>query len=266
MAVATAIAIGGLALSAAGTAGSFIQAGQQRRNQAAAQAAASKALDQARKELMVNTYKRLGIRKEPYQLEREALLAAGAQAIEAGKESERGAAATVGRIQMAQQEAQADVRTSMGQEMQALDKLVAEEDARQAGERAAIDLEEAKGAQLAAAYAQNAQNQAISQGMAGLQAMGQQAQNLIPLYPRQKAPSATDVSRYAAGTPGQPTNYVQSQQPAYPYGTPALEANRNILFDPFAYQARQDFRFYQNTPQSIETPGFATNPYSFEFK
>jgi hypothetical protein len=190
------------------------------------------------------------------------MLASGAQATEAARESERGVAATAGRIQMAQNEAQAGIRTAMGQEMQDIDKLVANEEARLAGLRANISLQEAMGAQEAAAYAQNARNQAMSQGFAGLHSMGQQAQNMIKLYPEQAAES-TDVSKYAAGTPGQPANYVQQTQPAYT--TPLIESGRQF-FNPFGYQANPNFRFYQNTPQLNQTPSLVNNPYFFEFK
>ena len=186
MGVATAVAIGGLALSAAGTTGSFIQGGKQRKAAAKAKDEAAKAMLEAKKELEINYLKGLSIQKEPYELQREALLSAGAQAIEAGREGEtRGGAATAGRVQMAQQEGQAGVRTAMGQEMANLDKIIAAEDARLAGERANIDLEEAKGAQQAAAYATNAANQAMTQGFAGLQSMGEKAQSFINLYENQ---------------------------------------------------------------------------------
>jgi hypothetical protein len=197
MAVATAVAIGGLALSAAGTTGSFIQAGKQRKAQAKAQQAAAKAIDEAKKTLSINYMKGLGIQKEPYELQREAMLASGAQATEAARESERGAAAAAGRIQMAQNEAQAGIRTAMGQEMQDIDKLVANEEARLAGLRANISAQEAYGAQEAAAYAQNAANQAMSQGMAGLHSMGQQAQDFIKLYPD-------------TGSKGDPKSYLRN--------------------------------------------------------
>jgi hypothetical protein len=48
-------------------------------------------------------YDALGIQKTPYELEREAMLSAGAQATEAARESERGVAATAGRVYAGQQ-------------------------------------------------------------------------------------------------------------------------------------------------------------------
>lgn len=183
MAAFTTIAAAASLAATAGTTGmSFIQAGKQRRNQLKAQAEADKAMAEARKRLSVNVYKGLGITKEPYELEREALLAAGAQAIEAAKESERGAAAASGRVQMAQQEAQADVRTSMGKEIQDLNKLVATEEGRLLDVGTELNLAQVEGAQQAARDAEEAKNAAIAQGMQGVVSLGSQLASFAPLY------------------------------------------------------------------------------------
>ena len=182
MAVATGIAIAGLAVSAGSAGMSFAQAGKQRKLQREAQQDAQKAMQEARKKLEVNYYDQLAIQKEPYELEREALLSAGAQAIEAGQESERGAAATAGRVQLAQQQGQREIAAAMGQEMLGLEKLSAQEDARIRDAQVQLDLGEVQGAQLAARDAQQAAAAATSQGMASLQSLGQQAIQMAPLY------------------------------------------------------------------------------------
>ena len=183
MAAFTTIAAGvGLAATAGTTAMSFTQAGKQRKLQRQAEQEAAQAMDAARKKLDVNFYEQLAIQKEPYELEREALLSAGAQAIEAGQESERGAAATAGRVMMAQQAGQRQIAGAMGQEMAGLEKLTAAEDARLAGLQAEINLGEAKGAQLAARDAQQAANLANKQGIEGVVNFAGQAVNMIPLF------------------------------------------------------------------------------------
>jgi len=184
MAIATSTAIAGasLALTAASTAGSFIQAGKQRNAMRQAEADADTAMAEARKKLETNFYEGLSINKEPYELQREALLSSGAQALQAGVESERGAAATAGRVQMAQNEAQAGIRSEMGNEMQKLEQLTAQEESRLRDVGAQLDLEEVAGAQLAAANAQELAAQAQQQGMEGLVSMGQQAVAQIPLF------------------------------------------------------------------------------------
>jgi len=185
MAVTTAAVIG-IAATVGSTTMSFVQANKQKKAQREAERDADEAMQQARKKLEVNFYDKLGIQKEPYELEREALLSQGAQAIQAGVESERGAAATAGRIQMAQQQGQAGIRTAMGQDLMNLEKLAAEEEARLAGLGYNLDLEEVKGAQQAARDAERLAAQATQQGMQGIQSIAQQGLNtFVPLFSKQ---------------------------------------------------------------------------------
>jgi hypothetical protein len=196
IATSTAIAVGGLAISAGTTAASFAQASKQKKLQRQAEAEASRTLEEARKKLDVNFYEQLGINKEAYELEREALLAQGAQAIEAGVESERGAAATAGRVQLAANQGQAGVRTAMAQEVMGLNKLVAGEESRLRDMGVGIDLAEAQGAQLAARDAGEAAAAATTQGMQGLQSVGQQALQMVPLFQKTEGARAfKDLSK-----------------------------------------------------------------------
>ena len=143
---------------------------------------AEKAMAEARAKLNVNYFDELGIQKEPYELQREALLSGGAQAIEAGRESGRGAVATAGRVQMAQNEAQAGVRTAMGEELSDLAKLSATEDSRLRDINVQLDLEEVAGAQQATADAQRAAAAATKAGFAGVQSTLSQAADMVPLF------------------------------------------------------------------------------------
>jgi len=187
IATSTALAITSLAATGATTGMSFAQARKQRRLQQQAEDKASQMMSEARKKLEVNYYDQLAIQKEPYELEREALIAAGAQAIEAGVESERGAGAVAGRVQMAQQAGQRDIAAAMGQEMLGLEKLSAQEESRLRDVGVQLDLGEVEGAQLAAANAAEAANVATQQGVQGIVSMGQQAAAMAPLYSRNKA-------------------------------------------------------------------------------
>ena len=119
MAAFTAVAAGvGMAISA-GTAGaSFAQAGKQRQLQKQAENDAAQALEEARKRTEVNYYEQLGINKEPYALEREALLVQGATGMQAAMEGdERGVAATAGRIQAEQNQAQEQNRIAYSKDI-----------------------------------------------------------------------------------------------------------------------------------------------------
>jgi hypothetical protein len=238
----TALAIGGIASSALGSAGSFIQAGKQRRLQREAQAAAEKAIQEARKALDVNYYEGLSIQKEPYELQREALLSQGAQAIQAGVEGEeRGAAATAGRIQMAQNEAQAGVRTAMGKEMSDLEKLTAQEESRLRDVGVQLSMEEAAGAQQAAADAQRAAAQATQAGIQGIQSMGQQALQMAPLYGKAKTPAPAQLSGAQIAASSTPNTSGVMQ-------TTKLAPFRNIpLLDMYGTYMMQDAKYGQGS-------------------
>ena len=205
MAVATAIAVGGLALSAATTANSFIQAGKQKKAQRAAEDAAAEAMAEAKKKLEINYADELAIKKEPYELQREAMLSQGAQAIEAGVESERGAAATAGKIQMAQNEAQAGIRTEMGKEMDAIQAQQIAEDSRLRDLGVQLDLGEVEGQQMIAANAEQAAAASKAQGMQGIVSTAQQGLGMVNLYPATgAAPAAGAPAAGPAPTNPQP--------------------------------------------------------------
>jgi hypothetical protein len=182
MAIGTATAIG-LGISALSSGMSFVQAGKQRKLQEEAEREAEKAFQEAKNKLDVNYLEGLAIAKEPYELEREALLQAGASALQAGVEGEtRGAAAVAGQALMAQQAGAAGQRAAMSREMQALNQLAAQEDSRLQGARVDLDLAEAKGQQQMAADAAAARQAAISSGVQGIASMGMTALENAPLY------------------------------------------------------------------------------------
>jgi len=178
----------GVALSAVGTGLSFAQAGKAKR---AARDAESKAAEQmrlARKRLDINYLDELAIQKEPYELAREAALQQGATALEAAREGDqRGVAATAGRLEVAQDAAQGQIRAQMGREMSNLDRLAAEEDARLRDLNVQLDLGEVQGFQSQAANQEALANQAMMQGFQGAVNTVSQGASLIPLYQQNKA-------------------------------------------------------------------------------
>jgi hypothetical protein len=184
MGVATAVAIG----STLATAGmSAAQASKQSRMQKQAEAEAERAMASARKNLEVNFYDKLSVKKEPYELAIEASNVAAAQALEAGRESERGVAATAGRVQMAKNEQQRQIATAFGQELTDLERLSATEDSRLRDVGVQIDLSEAEGAQKAARDAQEAKAAATEAAIkGGISAVGQGI-NAANLYSKNTA-------------------------------------------------------------------------------
>ena len=162
----------GLVTGIAGSIMSFSQAKKQREMQQEAQREADKAFKEAQDKLEVNYLEGLSIAKEPYELEREALLQAGASALQAGVEGEtRGAAAVAGQALMAQQAGAAGQRAAMSREMQQLQQLAAQEESRLQGARTELDLAEARGQQQIAADAAAARQAALSAGIQGLGSM-----------------------------------------------------------------------------------------------
>ena len=173
----------GLVSSAAGATASFVQARKQRDLAEKAAQSATQAIEDARKRLDVNFYDKLAIPKEAYELQKEALLSAGAQAIQAGVEGQsRGVAPTAGRVYMAQNEAQGGIRTDMASKIMDLNKLSATEDSRLRDVNTQLDLATAEGAQLAARDANAASNRAVGQGIQQVQNTLQQGIEMSPLY------------------------------------------------------------------------------------
>ena len=183
MAALTSIAAGvGIAATVGSTAMSFSQANKQKKLQKEAESEADKAMAIARERLNVNYMDALSIQKEPYELQREAMLSQGTQATDAAQESERGAAAGAGRVQMAQNEAQGAIRTEMGKELTEIERLKVAEDSRLRDLQTQLDLGEVEGAQMAARNAQEMAAQATAQGWEGVTSAATQAANLVPLY------------------------------------------------------------------------------------
>jgi len=255
MAAVTAAVIGATA-AIAGTTMSFVQAGEQKKAQRQAEKDASEAMANARKKLETNFYAAQSIKKEPYELEREALLAQGAEAIQAGVESERGAAATAGRVQLAQQQGQAGVRTAMGQEITALENKQLAEQSRLNDIGVQLDLGQVEGAQLAAANAQKLGAQAMQQGFQGLTSVGQQVASAVPLFAGTATPSVSTPN-----TISQPVitpSFTNSLR-----ASTAVPATQNTIgmqtaatpppIMPLYLQKQQDFRFYNN-PYTYNDP------------
>lgn len=210
-------AIIGIASTVATTAMSFAQANKQKQLQKQAEQEADKAMFAARKRLEVNYMDALSVQKEPYELARQAMLAQGTQATQAGQESERGAAATAGRVQMGQNEAQGDIRTAMGKELTEIERLKVAEDARLRDLNVQLDLGEIEGAQLAAANSAELAAQATAQGFEGVTSAATQAANQVDLYQKknQKAVPGTNANTEGVLAGDIQKQPVKTQQPSF---------------------------------------------------
>jgi len=187
MAGFTTIAAGvGLAATAASTAMSFSQAAEQNSIKNKAEAEAEKALAEAKKRLDVNVYEALDVNLDAFRRQQEGLLSAAAQATAAGAESERGVAATAGRVQAGVNDAMAGIREAEVSKLEELERLTAGEESRLKDIGAQISLDEAAGAQAAAANAAEMEQMALAQGMEGVTSAIGQAAEMVPLFAKTK--------------------------------------------------------------------------------
>lgn len=200
--LATIASLAALGSTIAGTGASFAQARKQRMLQQDAQRKAEEAMAAARKRLEVNVYEREAIAKEPYELQREALLRSGAQAMEAARESERGAAAAAGRLQSTMAGEQATTRAEMATDIQGMRGRIIAEDARLRDEGMAINKDIVTGAQQAIADAQEARNAALVQGVQGLGNAANQLYENAPLYMKDAAGRASTRAARRLGSWG----------------------------------------------------------------
>lgn len=183
MAGFTAIAAGvGLAASIGSTGMTFSQAAKAKDNQIKAEEESSKMMQEARRRVNVNPFAAISLPTEAYKLESEANLQQGAQLTQAGRESERGVAATAGRVQTAQQQGQQEIRAQQAQDKYKLDMATAEEATNIRNKLAAIDLAEAEGAQVAAGRFANQYNQLMQKGIQGIADIAGKAAAAAPLF------------------------------------------------------------------------------------
>ena len=174
--------IASLAISAGSTAMSFAEASRQRDRQGEAEKAAEEAMESAKKRLEVNFYEGLSVQKEPYELQRESLLAGGAQALQAAQSGERGVSAAAGRVALAQQAGEAQIRTAMGREMAGLEKTALQEESRLRNALVDLDIGEVSGQQMIAQQARAQEDAATQAGIQGITNIGKQGLDMRDLY------------------------------------------------------------------------------------
>jgi hypothetical protein len=260
---ATAAAVGGgvaLATAASGSIKSFSEAGKAKKRQQQAERDAQKAMDEARKRLGVNVFEQLSIQKEPYELAREAALVTGAQALQAGVEGEeRGAAATAGRVAMAQAAEQARIRAEMGQELQGIQQKVVAEEGRLLDAGMGLDLGEVAGQQQMAADAQKDRAAYMTQGFTALQQGAELGQQMAPLYgaPQNGATRAERKQRRADAR-----NFVPyaEEQAALAAATRSSGLNESIMGGGFTQPQYQSLGF--NSGASFGLPTYAQPIYT----
>jgi len=196
-----ALGLTSLGIGLATTAASFGQAAAQSKKQKKAQAAADRALEDARKRLDVNYMEDLGINKEIYDIARDRSMVQAAGLMEAAREGRtRGVASTAGQVYQQDLLGQQQIMAQQEQEMNRIEELIAGEDSRLAGLQADISLQEAEGAQKAAAEAENRKNLAIGEGIQGAMSTVGDAISMGALY--NKGTAGKRQTAMAAAAPG----------------------------------------------------------------
>jgi len=151
-----------------------------------AQSKAKIAFDKAMKDLSANKLAGISLPMEPYERQMEAARGAGAELTQAGRESERGAAAIAGQVYRGQTEAQRGIAGDMAQQLTGLETAAAEEEANLSRARATLSLAEAEGAQAAASQFGAQQDAAITGAFSALGQAGQQYLQGSELYKKSK--------------------------------------------------------------------------------
>jgi hypothetical protein len=183
MAIGTAATVVSIAATAAGAGMSFRQANKQKKFYEKYQEDAAKSMVEAKKIIDVNYLESLSIPTQAYEMEKDILQAASAQALEAGREGDqRGVAATAGRVQAATADAARGIRADMSGELYDLNKLTQEENRNIATKLANLNLAEVEGAQLAARDAQEARAAAMTQGFKSVASLSGQLVGAANLY------------------------------------------------------------------------------------
>ena len=144
-----------IGLSVASKVYSGIKSGQQarqaREDSEDALEASKNALAKAREDLDINFYDSLSVNVDPFNRERDALLASSANIIDSAIQADqRGIGATAQSILAASQKAQQSVTKRLNKDLQNVELLKASEDARLRDEMAKTYLTESKGAAQAA--------------------------------------------------------------------------------------------------------------------
>jgi hypothetical protein len=194
MAAVTSIIAAGTTLASTGM--SIAQASKQNKLAVAASEAADDAFKKAEAQLDVNYFEQLGISKTPYENQREAIAQSAAQAMEVGKESERGGAATAGRVLAQSNVAQQGITDNQTKDLEALQKLVATEEASLGTAKSDLSLAQAEGAGIASAQAQNASNAAVQSAVSGVADFGMGMYQNSELY--KQNPTTPDSTTPAA--------------------------------------------------------------------
>jgi hypothetical protein len=174
---------------------SGVQAQKMRKEQQKSEQEAARLMQDIYGELEKNQYAAVGLPMKSFELEREALAAQGAQAVQAGAESERTAAATAGLTMSQYRKALRDIQSEQADKMLELDLLTAQEAARKGDIKMQFKAQEAEGAAAAAADYEQRKLAAVGGAIEGVIGAAGTAMSAIPLFKATKGVrAASDIT------------------------------------------------------------------------
>jgi hypothetical protein len=165
---------------------SGVQAQKMRKEQRKSEQEAANLMKDIYNELEKNQYAAVALPMKSFELEREALAAQGAQAVQAGAESERTAAATAGLTMSQYRKALRDIQSEQADKMLELDLLTAQEAARKGDIKMQFKAQEAEGAAAAAADYEQRKLAAVGGAIEGAIGAAGTAMAAIPLFKASK--------------------------------------------------------------------------------
>ena len=268
-----------VASAGAGMVMSFDAASKAKKKEARALAEVKNKMSEARRKLETNYMDVLSINKEPFERQREALLSAGAQALEAGIESERGGAATAGRLLAAQTEAQGQVRDAQSDRLFDLEAAQAEEDSRLRDIGVQLDLGEVAGAQEAASNAADKAAMMTNQGLQGMVNTVGAIGAAAPLYAKNAGGRQANIvgrnstqssTNDIASSLDASTGVMATPQVGYQKGdvmTPQVGKQGDANFAPAVNRAdtSSDFAAATNVYNGVDITEIMNNPSTNEF-
>jgi len=225
----------GAATQVVGAGMSFAEAKKQKELKSKADAAAAKAVVDAKNKLVTNFSEQQIIRKEPFELAAQANAAVQSQNIDAMRNAgQRALIGGVGRTVAAGDRANQQMRDVYTGKLEEYEKRVADESRAISDTLASIDLRTASGAQKAAAQAELMRQRNLMQGISALGGAAATGLDAAGLYTGgglgKKTPDTTDVSnteiQYGQFNSGYDPNLFN--QGKYSTTSPSGQPNNNL--------------------------------------
>ncbi len=259
-----------IALSAISVGANIAQGVQARKQVRAAERAADDALASAKRKLAVDRFEGLQIPMEAYEMAQQAGVAQQKQALTALQEAgPRGLASGVGRVSAAGLQAAEQQRQQMAQDMFALEKLQAEEEAKRDKALASVDFGVVEGAQAAALAAEQQAAAAFSGALQTAAGAGMDLYEASSLYGTDftgaQVKKALDKGIITQNQVGDYTKYIESiSRPELRGMSEAqLAEGFKLALNPYGYDPATGRGMSLGTPKQMSVDSVGDFGYEF---